>query len=77
MQSLDGSVRRLTARRAVVVSTGTAAAVPPIEGLREAEPWDNRSVTAAKEIPRRLLVLGGGTVGRRWPRPSGGWAARK
>jgi dihydrolipoamide dehydrogenase len=37
--------------------------IPPIDGLRDARPWDNRSVTSAKELPRRLLVLGGGTVG--------------
>jgi pyruvate/2-oxoglutarate dehydrogenase complex dihydrolipoamide dehydrogenase (E3) component len=59
----DGTVRRLTARRAVVVATGTKPAVPPIPGLAEARPWDNRSVTATKDIPRRLLVLGGGAIG--------------
>jgi pyruvate/2-oxoglutarate dehydrogenase complex dihydrolipoamide dehydrogenase (E3) component len=52
----------LIARRAVVVSTGTAASVPPIKGLREAEPWTNREVTTAKEVPGELLVLGGGVV---------------
>jgi pyruvate/2-oxoglutarate dehydrogenase complex dihydrolipoamide dehydrogenase (E3) component len=59
----DGSTRRLGARRAVVLATGTVPLVPPIPGLGEARPWDNRSATAAKEVPRRLLVLGGGTVG--------------
>jgi pyruvate/2-oxoglutarate dehydrogenase complex dihydrolipoamide dehydrogenase (E3) component len=59
----DGSSRRLGARRAVVLATGTVPLVPPIPGLGEARPWDNRSATAAKEVPRRLLVLGGGTVG--------------
>ncbi|HZQ79847.1 MAG TPA: NAD(P)/FAD-dependent oxidoreductase [Acidimicrobiia bacterium] len=59
----DGSVRRLTAARAVVLATGTKPVVPPIPGLAEARPWDNRSVTAAKDIPRRLLVLGGGAIG--------------
>jgi dihydrolipoamide dehydrogenase len=58
-----GDIRRLTARKAVVLATGTGAAVPPIPGLRESDPWDNRSATAAKEVPRRLLVLGGGAVG--------------
>jgi dihydrolipoamide dehydrogenase len=61
--SSGGDVQRLTARRAVVLATGTSAAIPPIPGLREADPWDNRSVTSAKEIPRRLLVLGGGAIG--------------
>jgi len=60
----DGSgVRALTARRAVVMACGTVPAMPPIEGLREARPWDNRDATAVKELPRRFLVLGGGAIG--------------
>src|SRR3954447_22088455 len=59
----DGDVRRLTARKAVVVATGTVPLIPPIPGLADAAPWDNRSATGAKEVPRRLLVLGGGAVG--------------
>src|SRR3954447_2673882 len=59
----DGGVRRLTARKAVVVATGTVALMPPIPGLADAAPWDNRTATGAKEVPRRLLVLGGGAVG--------------
>jgi pyruvate/2-oxoglutarate dehydrogenase complex dihydrolipoamide dehydrogenase (E3) component len=63
VEAEDGSSRRLAARRAVVVATGSSAAVPPIEGLRDIRIWDNRDVTEAKEVPRRLLVLGGGAVG--------------
>ncbi|WP_219419024.1 dihydrolipoyl dehydrogenase family protein [Pseudonocardia nigra] len=62
VESADGPVT-LSARRAVVVATGSAAAVPPIDGLREIESWDNRDVTAAKQVPARLLVIGGGVVG--------------
>jgi dihydrolipoamide dehydrogenase len=58
----DG-VRRLTATRAVVVATGTSALIPPVDGLADAHPWDNRTATGAKEVPRRLLVVGGGAVG--------------
>jgi pyruvate/2-oxoglutarate dehydrogenase complex dihydrolipoamide dehydrogenase (E3) component len=59
----DGSAQRLYARRAVVVATGSRAATPPVDGLRDIRTWDNRDVTTAKDIPRRLLVLGGGVVG--------------
>ena len=59
----DGSVRTLGASRAVVVATGTRAAVPPVDGLDQVGAWDNREVTTAKQIPQRLLVLGGGVVG--------------
>ena len=53
----------LTARRAVVVATGSGALLPPIPGLEEARPWTNREATTAKSAPQRLLVLGGGVVG--------------
>ena len=59
----DGSTRRLSARKAVVVACGTTPAVPPIQGLRDISFWTNREATAAKEVPRRFLVLGGGPIG--------------
>jgi dihydrolipoamide dehydrogenase len=55
--------RRLEAAEAVVVATGTSAAIPPIEGLSDVEPWDNRAITGANQLPGRLLVLGGGPIG--------------
>ena len=55
--------RTLTATHAVVLATGTTATVPPIPGLREADPWTSREVTNAAAAPRRLVVLGGGVVG--------------
>jgi pyruvate/2-oxoglutarate dehydrogenase complex dihydrolipoamide dehydrogenase (E3) component len=55
--------RRLQARRAVVLATGTKASLPPVPGLAEAHPWDNRDVTAAKSVPRRFIVIGGGSIG--------------
>jgi pyruvate/2-oxoglutarate dehydrogenase complex dihydrolipoamide dehydrogenase (E3) component len=53
----------LTARRAVIVATGSAAAIPPVPGLREIAPWTNRQATTAKHVPGHLIVLGGGVVG--------------
>src|SRR5215207_3909477 len=53
----------LVARKAVVVATGSDATIPPIDGLRGAEPWDNRQATTAKRAPDSLVVLGGGPVG--------------
>ena len=38
----------LVARRAVVVATGSAASLPPIDGLAEAEPWTNREGTTVE-----------------------------
>src|SRR3954454_10234087 len=53
----------LVARKAVVVATGSDATIPPIDGLREAEPWDNRQATTSKSVPASMVILGGGPVG--------------
>ncbi len=53
----------IVAREAVVLAVGSAAAMPPIPGLAEAGAWSNRQITTAREVPARLLILGGGVVG--------------
>jgi dihydrolipoamide dehydrogenase len=63
VEGTDGSVRTLEAKRAVILATGSTPFVPPIDGLRDIRTWDNRDVTSAKQVPERLLVLGGGAVG--------------
>jgi pyruvate/2-oxoglutarate dehydrogenase complex dihydrolipoamide dehydrogenase (E3) component len=48
----------------VVVATGADPFVPPMQGLRDLEGvWGTREATSMKEVPRRLLVLGGGAAG--------------
>ena len=48
----------------IIVATGSEAIVPPIPGLRELDGiWTNRGVTELREVPERMLVLGGGPVG--------------
>ena len=47
-----------------MIATGSDPVIPPIDGLRDLEGvWTNREVTGLKEVPDRLLVLGGGPVG--------------
>ena len=53
----------LVARRAVIVSTGSAPRIPPIPGLEDVKHWTNREATTAEEVPERLVILGGGVVG--------------
>ena len=60
VETADGAIRPLRAARAVVLATGSRPFVPPVPGLADARPWDNRAATSTKEVPRRLLVLGGG-----------------
>ena len=47
----------------VIVATGSSSKVPPIDGLAETKPWTNRQATLTRELPRSLLVLGGGPTG--------------
>src|SRR5438128_9730928 len=54
---------QLVARKAVVIANGGTAAIPPIEGLNKIEYWTNRQAAIPRELPARLVVLGGGAVG--------------
>jgi pyruvate/2-oxoglutarate dehydrogenase complex dihydrolipoamide dehydrogenase (E3) component len=48
----------------IVVATGSDPVIPPIPGLKDLDGvWTNRGATEIKEVPRRLIVLGGGPVG--------------
>jgi dihydrolipoamide dehydrogenase len=58
----EGGTQVIEAREAVVLATGTTAAVPPIPGLAEALPWTSRDATNLVELPRRVAVIGGGVV---------------
>ena len=53
--------RPITARRALVLSTGQRAEVPPM--LAGVPHWTNRGAVAAETVPASLLVIGGGAVG--------------
>jgi dihydrolipoamide dehydrogenase len=53
----------LEAKKAVVVCTGTRAAIPPVEGLSNTRYWTNVEATNAKTVPESLIVLGGGAIG--------------
>ncbi len=49
--------------RHIVIAVGSTSKLPPIEGLAATNPWTNREATLARELPRSLLVLGGGPTG--------------
>jgi dihydrolipoamide dehydrogenase len=53
----------LSARKAVIVATGSGAAMPPIDGLDSVAAWNNRQGTTSKQVPPSMIVLGGGPVG--------------
>ena len=51
------------ATRAVVVATGTTAAVPPIPGLADTPFWTNHEAIQVEQLPGSIIVLGGGAIG--------------
>jgi pyruvate/2-oxoglutarate dehydrogenase complex dihydrolipoamide dehydrogenase (E3) component len=53
----------LTARRGIVIGTGTRPAVPAIEGIGDTPYWTNHEAIETEEVPGSLLILGGGGVG--------------
>jgi dihydrolipoamide dehydrogenase len=58
----EGGTRLLAARHAVALCTGSAAALPPIDGLDGIGAWTSREATSAEAVPPRLAVVGGGAV---------------
>lgn len=58
----DGETHTLEAKH-VIVAVGSTSKVPPVPGLAEIPFWTNHEATLARELPRSLLVLGGGPTG--------------
>ncbi|MBL4692478.1 MAG: FAD-dependent oxidoreductase [Magnetovibrio sp.] len=46
-----------------VVSTRSSAFVPPIDGLRAISPLTNENIFDLTEIPKHLIIIGGGPIG--------------
>ncbi len=57
-----GGTRRLSAPK-IVINTGGRAFVPPIPGLGSVPYLDSTSVMELAEVPRHLVVIGGGYIG--------------
>lgn len=58
----DGGVQTLSTR-AVVVATGAEPFVPPLPGLAEVGVLTSDTLWELRELPQRLVVLGGGPIG--------------
>ena len=63
VSTASGKEVTLRARHAVVVCTGSRAALPDVPGVVEARPWTNRQATDSSYVPGRLAVVGAGGVG--------------
>ena len=64
VDGVDGqSGPRILSTRAIVIATGARAFVPPIPGLQRVGYLTSDTLWALRELPPRLVVLGGGPVG--------------
>lgn len=63
---VDGGVevagQRLASER-IIIATGARPALPGIEGIAHVSPLDSTTALALTELPRSMIVLGGGYVG--------------
>ncbi len=55
--------RELTARKAVVIATGTEPVVARIPGLEDVGAWTTREAVLAAALPPRFVVVGAGPAG--------------
>lgn len=49
--------------RSIVIATGGSPSVPPVPGLAQVDSLTSDTLWQLDELPRRLLVLGGGAIG--------------
>ena len=59
----DGGARQTLTTRSIVIAAGARPFVPPIPGIEEVGYLTSDTVWALRELPRRLVVLGGGPIG--------------
>ncbi|MDD1625881.1 MAG: dihydrolipoyl dehydrogenase [Methylococcaceae bacterium] len=58
----DDGVKTLTTH-SIVIAAGASPFLPPIPGIDMINPFTSDSIWSLRELPRRLLVLGGGPIG--------------
>ena len=61
--AVDGGAKRVITTKSIVIAAGAHPFIPPIPGLKEANPLTSDTVWSLRALPRRLAVLGGGPIG--------------
>jgi pyruvate/2-oxoglutarate dehydrogenase complex dihydrolipoamide dehydrogenase (E3) component len=59
----DGGADRSLTYSDLVIATGSEPVAPPIEGLSDIPAWTTAEGLCSPDLPRRLVVLGGGPAG--------------
>jgi pyruvate/2-oxoglutarate dehydrogenase complex dihydrolipoamide dehydrogenase (E3) component len=61
--SIRGKTPQLVHAPRIVLATGTGSAVPDIEGMDDIDWLDSESILQLRELPRHLIIIGGGYIG--------------
>jgi dihydrolipoamide dehydrogenase len=61
----DGKTEVISGKN-IIIATGSEPVKVPIPGLDGANVWDSDGALAANEVPKTLLVIGGGVIGIEW-----------
>ena len=61
--ALDGGGTQTLTTRSIVIATGAEPFVPPLPGLKESGFLTSDNLWGLRELPARLVVLGGGPIG--------------
>ena len=61
--TLAGGGKRTLATKNIVIAAGARPFIPPIPGLKEANPLTSDTIWDLRTLPKRLVVLGGGPIG--------------
>jgi pyruvate/2-oxoglutarate dehydrogenase complex dihydrolipoamide dehydrogenase (E3) component len=59
----DSNEKRIMKAKRFCISTGSSPNIPPIEGLKETGFITNEDVFELKDLPKELIILGGGAIG--------------
>jgi pyruvate/2-oxoglutarate dehydrogenase complex dihydrolipoamide dehydrogenase (E3) component len=59
----DGAAKVHLAYSDLVIATGSEPVAPPIEGLADIQAWTTAEALICPDLPRRLIILGGGPAG--------------
>lgn len=59
----DDNSEKIISGKFIFISTGSSPFIPPIKGISEIDYLTNENIFSIKELPKELLVVGGGPIG--------------
>jgi pyruvate/2-oxoglutarate dehydrogenase complex dihydrolipoamide dehydrogenase (E3) component len=55
--------RTYTARRGIVIATGSKPLIPPVAGIQNVDFWTTHEIMKMDALPESMIILGGGNAG--------------